>query len=76
MIFSQIKSLLLIRNIYAKQLSLKTVKRAHYNGQTKMQNNGQIECRIAKEPAFIVAKIKMSISTCQKIQNKYTWIHE
>lgn len=36
----------------------------------------KLKCRIVKEPTFIVAKIKMSISTCQKIQNKYTWIHE
>lgn len=59
-----------MRNINSKQFSFKTIKKA-----LVMKQMDKLKCRIMKEPTFIVAKIKISISTCQKGQNKSTCIH-
>lgn len=65
--FSQ--NLLHMRNINSKQLFLKTTIKAFV-----MKQMDKLKCRIVKEPIFIVAKIKMSVSISQKGQNKSTWI--
>lgn len=39
-----------------------------------MQQMDKLKCRIMKELTFIVAKIKMNISTSQKGQDKSTCI--
>lgn len=51
-----------------------TYKKHKFKAAFVMKQMDKLKCRIMKETTFIVAKIKMSISTSQKGQDKPTCI--